>query len=200
VTNVGNAAAKDVWFNSNQSAYLKPLATPPESTNDVDSFTFNLSSLPGPIQIGSLAANESRLLQMKLFTQPRSGKNLIELIVYCEEDENGLYLPQSDGISLETEIVAPLELDLNILPAPVNCSKRALQGIFIKSNASQKDIPKIAGTINCFQSSIYFTLVEIKSLQEDSGATCRYVLSDCLLIRLVFALSDWLFSLTNDNA
>ena len=130
MTNVGNAAAKDVWFNSNQSAYLKPLVTPPESTNDIDSFTFNLSSLPGPIQIGSLAANESRLLQMKLFTQPRSGKNLIELIVYCEEDENGLYLPQSDGISLETEIVAPLELDLNILPAPVNCSKRALQGIF----------------------------------------------------------------------
>ena len=125
---MGNAAAKDVWFNSNQSAFLKPPIPPPESSNQIDSFTFNLSSLPGPIQIGSLAANESRLLQMKLLTPPRSGKNLIELIVYCEEDENGLYLPQSDGISLETEIVAPLELDLNILPAPVNCSKRALQG------------------------------------------------------------------------
>merc|ERR1712147_360692 len=66
-----------------------------------------------------------------------------------------MYMPQAAAISVETEIVAPIYFDVKTLPAPVNCKKRALQ-------------------------------VEVKTKQQqqadDCGATCRYQLTQALII------------------
>ena len=133
--NVGNIDARNVWFNSNQGHNLRIES---QDLMDFRSSRLIMSSLPGPISVGDIEAGESKILKTKLLMQKQPhtlhspcdvGQNLIEIMVYCQDDQNEQFIPQTDSITLETLIVAPMALQANILPAPIHCHKRALQGM-----------------------------------------------------------------------
>ena len=106
IKNFGNLSASNIWINSNQknrfqiSELNQTSIFHPGADSTLSRTKLKLSSLPGPICIGSLAAGESRLLKTKLLMQTtqtgtNSGRNLIEICVYCQDDQLEQFIPQS---------------------------------------------------------------------------------------------------------